>query len=156
MKKYLIITLFLAFVYALYSYAATSSYQSGTSNIVVLDSDVMYAYISETDKDVNDFSTTLSIGNAILDRIVVDSNGTDTSFKLYLYETSTTWNNVTLWSKADFSTDSEPTSYALTMADTDANDYRGIPTTGELQVTLADGDDATMSGIEIFIFYRRQ
>lgn len=154
MKKYLIIVLLLAFVYVVY--AETSDYQEGTSGTNTLNSEVRYAYISETDNDVNDFDATLSLGNAILDRVVVDSNGTDTSFKLYIYETSTTWNDVTLWSKTDFTTASEPTSYALTMADTDANDYCGIPTTGDLQVTLADGDDATMTGIEIFIFYRRQ
>jgi hypothetical protein len=137
-------------------YAETAIYQGGTTGYSTNTSSVMYAYIYELDNDVNDFSSSFNIGNAILDRIVIDANGTDTSFKLYLYDTSTTYNDATLWSKTDLTTASVPYSYALTMADTDANDYRGIPVNGNLTVTLADGDDATMTGLEVYLFYRRQ
>lgn len=153
MKK---LALALILILGVLVFAETALYQGGTSGHSTSTSDVMYAYIYETDGDVNDFSTELDIGNAILNRIVIDSNGTDTSYKVYLYDTSTSWNDITLWSKTDLSTAADPYSYALSMADTDANDYCGIPVNGQLTVTLADGDDATLSGIEIFIYYTRR
>jgi hypothetical protein len=150
MKKYIILLILIACGLV---YGVTARYQAGESAPSVFGSDVMYAYVYETDGDVNDFSQALSLGNCTLERIVVDANGTDTSFKLYIYETGTTYNDVTAWSKTDFTTASVPYTLALYTSDGTGNQF-GIPTDGRLQLTLADGDDATMDAIEIYLYYR--
>ncbi len=137
------------------AYSATVNYQPGTSGTSTLNSEVRYFYVSETDGDVNDFTTDeFNIGNAILDRIVVDANGTD-AYKLYLYDCSTTYHNVTLWSKTDCNA-ATPVSEALVLSDAGSTEFRGIPVVGNLKITLADGDDETMNRIEVFVYYRRQ
>lgn len=137
------------------AYGVTAIYQGGDTGYSTNSSEVMYAYAYETDGDVNDFDQTLSIGNAILDRVIVDANGTDTSFKLYIYDTSTTYNDATLWSKTDLTTASMPVSQAIVMSDGTGN-HPGVPVSGNLQLTLADGDDATLDRLEVFIYYRRR
>lgn len=137
-------------------YAATVVYQPGTSGESNNNSDVMYCYVYETDGDVNDFTTDeFTIGNCILDRIVVDANGTDTSFKLYLYDCGTTYHDATIWSKTDCSTASMPVSQPITMTD-GSNVVGGVPCSGVMKITLADGDDATLDRLEMFVYYRRR
>ena len=151
MKKYIVLLILIAcgLVYG------TARYQAGDSAPSAAGSDIMYTYVYDTDGTLADFDQALSLGNCTLERIVVDANGTDTSFKLYIYETGTTYNDVTAWSKTDFTTASVPYSLALFTSDGTGNQL-GIPTDGQLQVTLADGDDATMDAIEIYLYYRKR
>ena len=140
----------------LWGYSATTVYQSGTSAPSGGNSEVMYCYVYETDGDVNDFTTSeFNIGNAVIDRVAVDANGTDTSFKLYLYDCATNYNDATIWSKTDCSTASMPISQAVVLSD-GSNSYAGCPINGNLKITLADGDDATMANLQMFIYYRRR
>jgi len=156
MKKSLLLTVLIGLMIVVWAYSETVVYQQGVSAPAGGHSDVMYCYVYETDKDVNDFTTDeFVIGNAILDRIVIDANGTDTSFKMYLYDCATTYNDVTLWSDAAMTTASVPYSQALVMSDGTGN-HPGIPVNGNLKITLADGDDATLANLQMYIYYRRR
>jgi len=156
MRKYiLLIILFLIAT----SYAVTTVYTNGTSGGGGPYDGVMYCYTYDysgtAGSNVDDFTEAFTIGNCIIDRVVVDANGTDTSFKLYLYETNTLHNDVLIWSKTDLTTASVPYSIATVVSDGTGN-QPGIPSCGELSLTLADGDDATMGDLEVFIYYRRR
>jgi type 1 fimbria pilin len=155
MKKILLAAAFLiAIVVCVYS--ETLVYQPGTSGTNTLNSEVRYCYVYETDGDVNDFnSVEFDIGNAVIDRVVVDANGTDTSFKLYLYDCATTYHDCAIWSKVDCSTASMPISQAVVLSDGTGN-HPGCPVNGHLKITLADGDDASMSHLEMYIYYHRR
>lgn len=140
-----------------WAYSATVNYQPGTSGTSTINSEVRYCYVYETDGDVNDFTTNeFTIGNAMIDRVVVDANGTDLSFKLYLYDCSTTYHDATVWSKTDLTTASMPVSEAVSMSDAGSTEFCGVPVNGNLKITLADGDDATLDRLEMFVYYRRQ
>ena len=155
MKKLLFIAALIV-LSVVWVYSATVVHQPGTSGESTINSEVRYCYIYETDGDVNDFTTAeFVIGNAIIDRVVVDANGTDTSFKLYLYDCATTYNDVTLWSKVDLTTASMPVSEAVVLSDGSGN-HLGCPVNGNLKITLADGDDATLDRLEMYIYYRRK
>ena len=156
MKNKLLIAAIIGLFAVVWAYSATVVYQSGVSAPAGGYSDVMYCYVYEADEDVNDFTTDeFTIGNAIIDRVVVDCNGTDTSFKLYLYDCSTTYNDLAIWSKTDLSTASMPFSQAIVLSD-GTNNHLGCPVNGNLKITLADGDDATLANLEMFIYYRRR
>jgi len=155
MKKLLFITA-LVILSVVGAYSASVVYQPGTSGPSTQNSNVRYCYVYETDGDVNDFTTDeFVIGNAIIDRVVVDCNGTDTSFKLYLYDCAADYNDVTLWSKTDCNSASMPVSQAVVMSD-GTSSYPGVPVNGNLKITLADGDDATLANLNMYIYYRRQ
>jgi len=157
MKKLHLFAMALVVLCAVWVYSETVVYQPGISAPAGGSSEVMYCYVYETDGDVNDFtSDEFTIGNAIIDRIVVDCNGTDTSFKLYLYDCGSTYNDFALWTKADCSTAAMPVSEAISMSDLGSTEFRGVPVNGNLKITLADGDDATLANLEVFVYYRRR
>lgn len=108
------------------------------------------ATISDSDGDVNDFSQIIDIAYGIIERITIDSNGTDTSYKVYLYDE----NNVAIFTKTDCSSASEPYNYAVSMSDTGSTEFLGIPVIGSFTVVLADADDATMDDIDITVYYK--
>ena len=150
MKKFILLVIL---IICAAIYAETIVYQPGTSGATA--GNVRYAYIYEQDGDVNDFTTDeFDIGNCVLDRVVVDANGTDTSFKLYLYDCETEYTDATLWSNTSLSTASVPYSVALSISD-GTTTQAGIPCTGKLKVTLADGDDATMANLQVYIYYHK-
>lgn len=136
-------------------YGETVLYQGGTTGMSTLNSEVRYIYCYDKSNAVADFtSDEFVIGNAVLDRIVVDANGTDTSFKLYLYDCTSTYNDALIWSKTDLTTASMPVSQAIVLSDGTSN-HLGCPVAGTLKLVLADGDDATMKDLEVFIYYHR-
>ena len=151
MKKIILFIIIVVCLALPYVYSETVVYHTGESEL----SSLNYCYIYEVDGDVNDFSADIDIGKAYLERIVIDANGTDTSFKLYIYDTTTTYGDVAVWSKTDLTTASDPYSYAITMASIGTQEICGVPVSGDLTITLADGDDATLNGLEIYIYYRR-
>ena len=101
------------------------------------------------DGDANDFTETLVPIYGYLDRIVIDSAGTDTSYKVYLKDDHA----ITLFSKTDCSSATEPYSYILSETDTSSNAFPGIPVGGACTLEVADIDDETATAITVTIYY---
>ncbi len=97
----------------------------------------------------HDFTETLVPIYGYLDRIVIDSAGTDTSYKVYLKDDHT----ITLFSKTDCSSATEPYSYILSEVDDGGNAFPGIPVGGACTLEVADIDDATATAITITLYY---
>lgn len=102
-----------------------------------------------TDGDANDFTETLDSIYGYLDRIVIDSAGTDTDYDVILKDDHA----VTLFSKLDCSSASEPYSYILSEVDDSGNAFPGIPVGGACTLELANIDDATATAITVTIYY---
>lgn len=100
--------------------------------------------------DVNDATVTLGRLQGYLDGVVIDSTGTDTSFKVYIKDEY----DITIFSKVDCNSVTEPYRYALKTEAADANDYFGIPIDGTPKVQIADANDATLTNIAIKLYYR--
>lgn len=96
--------------------------------------------------DVNDASETAVSFFGTLKRIVIDSAGTDTAFKVYLKDAA----SITLWSKTDCNSTDDPESLPLTMTD-GSTTFLGIPHTGALTVEIDDANDLT--DLDIYIYY---
>lgn len=101
------------------------------------------------DGDANDFTETLVTIYGFLDRIVIDSAGTDTTYSVILQDD----HGITLFTKTDCSSASEPYSYILTEADVDGNVFPGIPVGGACTLEIANIDDATATAITVTIYY---
>lgn len=101
------------------------------------------------DGDANDFTETLVPIYGFLDRIVIDSAGTDTTYSVILKDDHA----ITLFTKADCSSATEPYSYILTEADVDGNVFPGIPVGGACTLEVANIDDATATAITVTIYY---
>lgn len=101
------------------------------------------------DGDANDFTETLESIYGYLDRIVIDSNGTDTDYDVTLLDE----HEIELFTKTDCSSASEPYSYILSEVDVDDNAFPGIPVAGACKVVVADIDDASADAITITIYY---
>ena len=107
--------------------------------------------ITETGTPPGDFTETLDHIEGYIDSIVIDSTGTDTNYTITL----TDENAVTIFSGANLTSASEPYRYAISEADTDGNDFRGARVSGTCSLTMADGDDASLTAITVKIYYRR-
>ena len=107
--------------------------------------------ISDTDGAANDFTVDLPPIYGFMKRIVIDSNGTDLSYKVYLKDE----NAISIFSKTDCNSATEPHSYIISGVDTAGNYYGGVPMAGIGTLEMADGDDASMDSIIISIYYDR-
>jgi len=101
------------------------------------------------DNDVND--ATVSVGDVIgkLREVVIDSNGTDTSYKVYLKD-----NVRTLWSKTDCTSATDPYQLPITMTD-GTNVFCDVPMSDTLSVQIKDANDATLDDLDIYVYYER-
>lgn len=151
--------LFVLALVVVYGWAATATYytsQSGTSPARRRDvADVcrqMFrkVIVADSDGDANDFTVTLTELYGYVDRIVIDSDGNDFSYKIYLYDE----NAIAIFSKTDCNSATEPNSYAIYEDDTEGNPWRGVPVAGDCTVTMADGDDDAMSDIKVTVYFR--
>lgn len=100
--------------------------------------------------DVND--VTEDADNEIegyLDDIVIDSNGTDTSYKIYVKDE----HGVAVYSKTDCNSAVEPYHYAISSND-GTNYFRGVAVSGIIQVQIADCNDSSMDDLDVTIYYR--
>ena len=134
---------------AMHLYGVTKTYYVGGTRYWDEWMETKAVLFSETDGDVNDFSETTPIYGT-LQSISINTAGTDTSFKVYIKDP----NGITAWSKTDCTSASDPYRYALTEANTATTHFRGIPMAGNVTVELADGDDATMTKIWIWLYYQ--
>ncbi|HIJ71774.1 MAG TPA: hypothetical protein HPP87_10490 [Planctomycetes bacterium] len=97
---------------------------------------------------------TVSLGNiyGYVQRIVIDSTGTDTTFSISLTDNA----SYTIWTKANLTSASEPYSYVITMEDTSGNVFGGVPVTGDLSIVQANCDDASMSALTVYVYYTEE
>jgi hypothetical protein len=106
--------------------------------------------VADTDGTVNDFTQTLPSLYGTFERIVIDSTGTDTSYKVYLRDE----NGIEIFSKTDCTSASEPYSFAISVVDTGSAYHPSVPVAGQCALELADGDDASLTAISIYLYYR--
>jgi len=125
-------------------------------------SSIICAVVSKGEGDINDTTTELAdIEYASIERVVIDSNGIDTQYSVYIYDNAPEYNNVTIFSKTDCNSVNEPYSYAVSQADTAGNDFLGIPVLGPVSVYVTDVNEvndpnvAHLDDLEILIYYRR-
>lgn len=140
------------FLLAAILYGATSETHTTAPGSMAVSVNPVYRKVvisDAADGDANDFTETLETIYGYLDRIVIDSNGTDTSYKVYLKDDHA----ITLFSKTDCSSASEPYSYILSEVDVDDNAFPGIPVGGACTLEVADIDDATADMITITVYY---
>lgn len=113
-------------------------------------------YTIDFDEDVNDATVSLPSITGYLDGIVIDSNGTDTSFSVTLRDE----HNCNMFVKADCNSVTEPHRYAVTIADSNGVHgaavaaYAGAPVDGICDVVIADANDATLDDLQVYIYYR--
>ena len=148
MKKIFLVIMLLATT----AFAVTITHYNRSSTHAAVAYQLTYdkVTISDDDGDANDFSQHVDVSYAILERIVIDSNGTDTSYKIYVYDE----NSAAIFTKTDCTSASEPYTYALSSTDTATTTFLGVPVVGSFSVTMADGDDATMDDIHVTVYYR--
>lgn len=100
--------------------------------------------------DANNLTTNIGTIQGKLTGIVIDSTGTDTSFKVYIKDEHAAY----VFSKEDCSSSSEPYRYALTTTDTaGTTKFLGVPVSGDITVQVADA--AGLTGIIITVYFER-
>lgn len=105
--------------------------------------------IAATGTPPADFTETLVPVYGIIYRIVIDTTGADTDFTITLKDE----NAKTIFTGSNLSSASEPYGYAVYEDDTEGNPWAGVPVGGAMTLTMADGDDATMTAISVHIYY---
>ena len=100
--------------------------------------------------DVNNATITCSKWQGYIDGIVIDSTGTDTSFKLYVKDEHA----ATIFSKEDLTSASEPYRFAISASDTGSTEFMGVPVNGAPQIQIADANDATLTNIVVTLYGR--
>lgn len=126
-------------------------------------SDIMCVTASMDAPDINDSTTSLTaLDYSTLERIVIDGNGTDTAFSVYLYDTSTDYNDVTIFSKTDCNSMEFPYSYAISQADTASNDFLGVPVFESASIYITDVNDTDdpnvthLDALDVMVYFRRK
>lgn len=108
------------------------------------------------DNDVNNVTVSIPSIFGYVDGIVIDSNGTDTSFSVVLRDE----HDCNIFFKADCNSVIEPHRHAITIIDSNGVHgatpaaYLGAPVSGICDVVLTDANDATMDDLQIYIYYR--
>jgi len=121
---------------------------ASTESIDVLDT---YRNITlNFDNDVNNATVTLSTIVGYIDGVVIDSAGTDTSFKVYVKDE----HGIAIFSKTDCTSASEPYRYAISASDTGSTEFMGVPVFGTPQIQIADANDATLTNIIVYLYCR--
>ncbi len=147
MKKFIILLL-LTLVTIVWSVTETHT-GSGT----LLEKNGSYALKKCTVEfgDVNDSTYTepLEIIYGYLEAVVIDANGTDTSYKVYVKDE----NGITLFTKEDCNTVDGDYRYVLSSSDTGSTEFMGIPVGGSCSVIVDDAND--LDDIYVILYYQR-
>jgi len=101
------------------------------------------------DNDVNDVTVALGTINGWIDEIVIDSTGTDTSYKVYILDE----NSIAVWSKVNCTSASEPYRLPVTVTD-GTNIFYGARVNGAVSIQIADCNDASMTDLDIYLYFR--
>ena len=152
--------IFVLAIIVVYGWAATATAtyytsQSGTSPARRRDgADVcrrMFrkVIVADSDGDANDFKVTLTSLYGYLERIVIDSNGEDKSYKVYFKDE----NAIAIFSKTDCNSLEEPYSYIISETDDSNNVFPGVPVAGDCTIEMVDGNDASMDDIKVSIYF---
>ena len=106
--------------------------------------------LTQTGAPPADFTETLDSIHGIVLRIVIDVTGTDGNYTITLADE----NGITIFTKANL--DSDPSvdfSFAVFEDDTEGNPWAGVAVGGTMSLTMADGDDASLTAITVSIYY---
>ena len=123
------------------------------------DASVRKHVVITTTSSVDYLTEIPQLANTVIDRIVIDTLGTDTAFEVTLWDDTADANDpngVALFSKADCTTASTPYNYTVTSVDTAGNLTRGIAAGQPVKLELEAWGDATASEVTIVIYYRQE
>jgi hypothetical protein len=103
------------------------------------------------DEDVNDITITLPNIQGKLLGFVADQTGADTAWSLTIKDE----HGVTLFTSAIMDSGADPNRFAFSSYDNEAtaNWFLGVPIFGTGSVTIADANDASMSDLDIHLYY---
>ena len=99
------------------------------------------------------------LANTVIDRIVIDTLGTDTAFEVTLWDDTADANDpngVALFTKTDCTTASTPYNYTVVSTDTGGNLTRGIAAGSPVKLELEAWGDTTASEVTVVIYYRQE
>lgn len=96
-----------------------------------------------------DATETLNDIYGVIDSIVIDAAGTDTTYGVILKDST----GNTLFTKTDCSTASDPYRFAVNEVSVDSKYFRGARVAGACTVELAGCDDSSMTSITVTIYY---
>ena len=102
-------------------------------------------------EDFDDATVTLSSINGYIEGVVINSNGTDTSYKVYLLDE----NGIAIFTKEDCSSSAEPYRYTVSVAGTDGNDFARPMVIGTPYIQIADANDASMDELIVKVYVRQ-
>ncbi len=105
--------------------------------------------ITHTGAPPTEFVETLDTIYGTLNSIVINAAGTDTDYDVILSDE----NGVVIFTKTDCSTAADPYRYALSEADTAANDFRGVNVGGDCSLSVQDINDSNATSISVTIYY---
>jgi len=105
--------------------------------------------VTVTTTDMNDATVSVDPNlGGYLERVVFSSDGTDTSYKLYVKDAL----SVTLFEDVDCNMLNDPCSFVVTHADHAGTAYAAIPFTGGLNVQIADANDGDGNNVVVDLF----
>lgn len=99
--------------------------------------------------DVNNQTIALPNMNGWIDAIVVDSNNTDTSYKVEILDE----NQIAIFSRADLTSASEPNRLSV-YTTYGSSTYPGARINGTPYLRITDCNDGSMDDLDITIYYR--
>jgi len=112
-------------------------------------------YEFDLKEDVNNVTLDAPEIHGYLDGIVIDSNGTDTSFSVTLRDEHDC--NIVVVSCTSAS---EPHRYAITIIDSNSVHgaataaFLGAPVKGICDIVVADANDASLDDLHVYLYYR--
>lgn len=145
MKKWLIAGLFM--LIAAYIYAATETHNEDEKG-----GQQRYSRFQKISVDFTEAELDAGVTEALdpvygfVYRIVIDSNGTDTSWSLTLRDES----DITIFTNTALTSASEPNSYAIYEDDTEGNPWNGVPVGGIMDLVVANG--AGLDDLDVHIY----
>ena len=148
MKKFLFTSLAIGLIVAAWAFATVTETHS-EADLAGRARYSAFKVCTITQDAKADFTETTEEIYGIILRITIVATGTDTSFSITLADE----NAKTILTKSGLSTASDPYGYAVYEDDTEGNPWAGVPVAGALSLTMADGDDATLSAITVKIYY---
>ena len=99
------------------------------------------------------------LANTVIDRIVIDTLGTDTAFEITLWDETADANDpngVAVFTKADLTTVSTPYSYTIVSSDIDSAETRGVAVGYPVNLELDAWADTTASEVTVVVYYRQE
>jgi len=133
------ITVLIGVLFAFAAVASTVTFPAGPRQGGSLASaGVRNVVFTFDDQDVNGTAVSPLAAYGVVQRIVIDCNGTETAWSVALRDSL----GVTMFSKSDCNSVTTPHSYAIYQDDTEGNPHYGIPVCGTLTVAIDDVNSA--------------